>query len=161
MDIFEFAKNREKKMEKIYLDLVQKTQNVGLKKIFNMLAEQEAMHFKVIERMEKKNYGKEEESDLINQTKIIMQGIKDRKEIVEGLGSQAEVYSQARQFEKESQEFYQEQADKAENEEMKNIFTIFAKEEEKHFHVMDELVEYVTRPDAWVTDSEFSSLDEF
>jgi rubrerythrin len=51
MDILEFALEKEKISEESYRDLARRAENSGLKKIFIMLADEEAGHSRVIEEI--------------------------------------------------------------------------------------------------------------
>ena len=161
MDIFKFAKERELKMEGLYKELSSETNNVGLKKILNMLAEQEAMHYRVIESMEKKNSVNESESSLIKDSVDILKSIKERKDTMDLNISQPDMYVKVKEFEKESEEFYTKLANEENDQERKKIFELFAKEERKHFDLMNELVEFVSKPESWVEHAEFSSLRDY
>ncbi len=161
MNVFEFAKEREKKMEGLFRELAQETHNTGLKKILTMMADQELMHFKIIESFEKKNRHEKIESDLISEAKTILKTIKKRKDILNLNISQPDLYIKVRQFEKESEEFYLKCAKDEKDAKLKSIYELFAGEEHKHFVLMDELVEFVSRPEVWVEHAEFSSPKQY
>ncbi|HLE12748.1 MAG: hypothetical protein A2504_09650 [Bdellovibrionales bacterium RIFOXYD12_FULL_39_22] len=161
MNIFEFAKEREKKMEGLFRELSQETHNVGLKKILTMLADQENLHYKIIESFEKKSSHEKIESDLISEAKSILKTIKQRKSILDLNVSQPDLYIKVRQFEKESEEFYLKCAKDEKDSKLKKIYELFAAEEHKHYVLMDELVQFVSRPEEWVEHAEFSSLRQY
>ena len=126
-----------------------------------MLAEQEAMHYRVIESMEKKNSVNESESSLIKDSVDILKSIKERKDTMDLNISQPDMYVKVKEFEKESEEFYTKLANEENDQERKKIFELFAKEERKHFDLMNELVEFVSKPESWVEHAEFSSLRDY
>ena len=52
MDIFEFAKEKEKYAEEFYRDRAAKSPDKGLVEIFTLLANEEEKHFELIEKMQ-------------------------------------------------------------------------------------------------------------
>ena len=50
-NIYDFALQFEKDSEVLYRDLINNTQSEGIKKILNMLADEEAKHYEIISKM--------------------------------------------------------------------------------------------------------------
>ena len=53
MNVYEFAKNREKQAERIYRKLAESAASIGIANIFKKLADAERHHCEIIEKMEK------------------------------------------------------------------------------------------------------------
>jgi len=50
---------------------------------------------------------------------------------------------------------------KLESKAQKNLLLKLAEEEKKHIFLLENLVEFVSRPDTWIEDAEFNHLDEY
>ena len=75
--------------------------------------------------------------------------------------SEVEMYQKAREIEKQAKSFYQEKADEVEDIAQKKIFNLLAAEEQKHYFLLDNIVEFVSRPQQWLEDAEFFHLEEY
>ncbi len=160
MNIFELAAERERQMEKLYLELAEKTKHIGIKKIMMMLAKEEAKHTRVVEGMKKK-ISDTEQATLMIDAKNILLDIKKQKDTLNVYTDQAELYRKVRDSEKESEELYLSEAAKTTNPELKKALLAFAEEEAGHYRLMDEIVDFVEKPEKWVEDAEFSNLDRY
>ena len=58
-------------------------------------------------------------------------------------------------------DFYQEKAGQMEEEYQREIFTALAEEEKKHFFLLENIIEFVSRPRNWLENAEFHHLDEY
>ena len=75
--------------------------------------------------------------------------------------SEADLYRKALMIEKESRQFYQEKADEVQGEAQKRLFLKLAAEEQKHEFLMENLVEFMMRPETWIENAEWRHLDEY
>jgi rubrerythrin len=76
---------------------------------------------------------------------------------------ETDAFRKARDIEKQSMDFYLEKAEKAENESEKKLLKRLAKEEEKHLHIMQNLVAFVSRPEPgnWLENAEWHHLEDY
>ena len=51
MNVFEFAMKMEKDGEAFYREIAKKTNNAGLQKIFNTLADEEVVHYNTFKKL--------------------------------------------------------------------------------------------------------------
>ncbi len=160
MDIFKYAMQMEKDGERFYRQIAEKTINAGLKTILIMLADEEIKHFKAVERMKQGQFGMTETSILDDAKNIFMQMKNKENEFGSSL-EQTEVYKKAQQIEKQSQQFYQEKADQVDTVEQKELFKQLAKEEEKHYFLLNNIIDFVSRPKLWLENAEWYHLDEY
>lgn len=160
MNVFELASEREQQMEKLYRDLANNAKHQGIKKIMTMMADEEAKHTRIFAGMEKK-LPEETKEHLIADAKVILRGIKQTKDTMNVFSDQVELYKKVRDSEKESEELYRQEAQKAKHPDLKKTFLAFAEEELRHYELMDEIVQFVERPEVWVEDAEFSNLDRY
>lgn len=161
-NIYEFALKFEKDSETLYRDLINNTESTGIKKILNMLADEEAKHYEIISKM--KDNIKEllyESTDILDNSKNIIQKMKENNEKFEIENSQLKIYEKARSIENESKKFYEEKSHEIQFEKQKKIFLNLAKEEEKHFFIIDNLLIHMSRPQTWVEDAEFNPKEDY
>jgi len=160
MDIFDYALQMEKDGESFYREIAQKTSNEGLQTILTMLADEEVKHYQVIERMKQDKYQMTETTVLDDARNIFIE-MKEQGERFEPGQEQAELYARAQEIEKKSQQFYQEKARQADKDDQKKLFERLAKEEEKHYFLLDNIIAFVSRPKHWLENAEWYHLEEY
>ena len=162
INIYDFALQLEKDSESLYRDLINNTQSKGIKKILNILADEEAKHYEIISKM-KENIKDllYEATDILDTSKNIIQKMKENNEKVELDDTQLKIYEKARTIENDSKKFYEEKSNEVHSEKQKKIFLKLAKEEEKHFFIIDDLLTHISRPQSWVEDAEFGIREEY
>jgi len=162
MNIYKYAMQLEKDSENYYTRLMNKTDDVGLQTILKMLADEEAKHFTIVEQMMKTNtYPELIEIDLLKNTKNIFMKIKGKKLEFNFDLAQADFYRKAQEFEEKSYQHYLEMSDKVEAEAQKNLLLKLAEEEKKHMFLLENLVDFVSRPETWIENAEFNHLVEY
>jgi rubrerythrin len=161
MDIYTFALHMEKDGEEYYRKLSAKCGNKGLKKILTMLADDEAKHYAIIEKIRNQAGVELTDSTIITRAKNIFEDMK------KGAGgddfdiSQVDMYVRALEIEKASIEFYSSKANETSDEKQKAILSKLAEEERKHHFLIGNIIEFVNRPALWLENSEFNHLDEY
>ena len=181
MNIFEYAKEKEKYTEQFYRQLAETSKSEGLKTIFNMLADQEHHHFEIIDQMKSQYPPRIGDTDILGDAKRIFEKIRkgaakmplelrDNKEQflrsninVKQMhfgGHEITVYRQAQEFEKKSREFYLEKSREADSPQ-KEIFEKLAGEEMKHYILLDNIIEMVSRPEQWLENAEWFHLESY
>jgi len=162
MNIYQYAMKLEKDSENYYTGLMSKTDDVGLQTILKMLADEEAKHFSIVEQMEKSDTCPElAETNILKNAKNIFVQIKGKNLEYNFDLAQADFYRKAQEFEEKSHQHYLEMSDKVEDEAQKNLLLKLAEEEKKHMFLLENLVEFVSRPETWVENAEFNHLDEY
>ena len=165
MDIYEFAMQMEKDGENYYRKLIKEYKDPGLKRIFAMLADEEVKHYTFIEQLRKKT-GLPEVNDtqILENVRNIFIGMKEGKEIPQiDTTEETNAYRKARDIEEMSWKFYLEKAQEVEGEQAKLLLNQLAKEEEKHLHIMENIVEFISRaePGKWLENAEWHHLDTY
>ena len=89
--------------------------------------------------------------------------MKDEKAEVRFDSSELESYRKARDIEEMSRKFYLDKAAETQQEDEKQIFFSLASEEEKHLRIMENIVEFVARPEPgfWLENAEWHHLEEY
>lgn len=162
MNIYEYAMKMEKDSENYYRELATETEYTGLKNIFTMLADEEVKHFNVVKGMIETDANAElAETDVLLNAKNIFIEMKEAGRKFDFDLPQTDVYRKAREIEKNSNEFYVEMSGKVENEAQREIFLQLAAEEEKHMFLIENIIEFVSRPETWIENAEFNHLDDY
>jgi predicted RND superfamily exporter protein len=160
MDIFEFAMQMEKDGEDYYRHLVKQTENKGLKRIFIMLADDEVKHYETIKKM-RTEAPRLAETQILSGAKNIFTQLKASGEKFNFDGKQAKLYKKAQEIEKKSQDFYLTKAKEVEKAYQREIFLKLAEEEKKHYFLLENIIEFVSRPETWVENAEFYHSEQY
>lgn len=162
MDTLEYAKQMELDGQQYYRDLALSTPNKGLKSIFTMLAEDEGRHYDVLCNLKNKLKVELDTNVFTDKAKSLFKELENNKDREEFLkGNQLEVYEKAKDIELKSITFYTERAKEANNDTQKEIFNKLISEEKKHFFILDNLAELITRPKQWVESAEFGLRKDY
>ncbi len=165
MDIYEFALNMEREGEEYYRLLAKNTTSPGLYKIFTMLADEEVKHCKVIESIKQKDKTPfAAKADILDQVKNIFMVMADTQEYPRVDATRAtKEYTKACAIEKNSLLFYLEKAEQDKDEHVREVFNRLAKEEARHLAIMENIVEFVSRPEPgnWLENAEWHHLEEY
>ncbi len=161
MDIFEFAKEKEEQAELLYRDLALKSPDEGLHKIFSMLADEEEKHYEVIEAMQAQTDVEIAQTPILDNVIGIFEKIRDSGKKFNFDKSQIKLYQQAEEIEAHARDFYYEKAQEVENPAQKDIFLQLAEQEKNHYMLIDNLVEFVSRPTQWLENAEFYHLEDY
>lgn len=159
MNIFEYAMKMEKDGEKYYRELSEKVDNTGLKSILTMLAEDEVKHYDIFKSMSKKTNPSMQQTDVLKKSRNIFTEMK-MKEIGSEIG-QKDMYKKAQDIEKRSQEFYEQKASEVHDPIQKELFLKIAEEEKRHYFLLENIINFVSRPETWLEDAEFNHLEDY
>ena len=150
----------EKDGEDYYRLLARQTEDTGLKTILTMLADEERKHYQIIAKIQTERPQMAETSLLADAKNIFIQ-LKESKAKFSFDIEESELYRKAQALEKKSIDFYLEKACEVDQEYQKKIFLKFAEEEKKHYLMLENIIEFVSRPETWLEDAEFYHLDEY
>ena len=67
----------------------------------------------------------------------------------------------AQDIEKKSRDFYTEKANEVKQEYQKDIFLKLAEEEKKHYFLLENIIDFISRPETWLENAEFNHLEEY
>jgi len=160
MDIFAFALKMEKDGRDFYLKLAGKTKNKGLAGILEMLAEEELKHYKAIQAIHAKKH-EMAPTGVLERAKNMFQRMKDFGEHFDIDISELEFYRQAMTLEEQSRDFYLDRADEAKDPQNKELFSQLAGEEKKHYILLENIADFVSRPQQWLENAEFFHIEDY
>jgi len=160
MDIFEYAIQMETDGEAFYRELAGQCENKGMRNIFNMLADDEVKHYHTLEKV-RKEMPEMPRTTILSDAKNIFAQMREENQIFPLDIPQVELYRKAQEIEMKSEAFYREKADESGDDRLKNLLLKIADEERKHYFLLDNIIEFVTKPDRWIESAEFYHLEEF
>ncbi len=161
MNIFEFAMQMEKDGESYYRELAGKAPNEGLKNILNMLANDEVKHFNTLEAMKKDAQPEMGETQVLSGAKNIFAKMREEQAMIDPQISQKALYEKALDNERVSREFYAQKSNEVADPSHKDILLRIAEEEKKHYFLIEQIIEFISRPKQWVENAEFHHLEEY
>ncbi|MBN1392247.1 MAG: ferritin family protein [Sedimentisphaerales bacterium] len=160
MNIFDFAMEKEKYSEDYYRQLAAQSNNKGLETVFNMLADEEAKHRKIVSDMKGDITADLAETTVLSDSKEVFEKMRESAQRFNFNISQTELYRKALKIEEQSRDFYIEKADEV-AEAQKEIFLKLADEEKKHYFLLENIIDFVSRPEMWLENAEFYHLEEY
>jgi rubrerythrin len=161
MNVIEFAIEKEKEEERSYLDLAEKADKKGLKKIFLFLAGEESKHLAAIEQLKESIPGQISDIDVELDGKAMLKEMAESEGQIDLDQSQVEIYREAVRREEKGRDIYLKMAKKSEDESHKTVFMKLADEEQKHFLVLDNVVDFLSQPEQWLENAEFFHGEEY
>ena len=161
MDIFAYAMQMEKDGERFYREIADKAGSTGIKKILTMLADEEVKHYGAIEKMRLGRPAQIAETRILDQAKNVFVQIKEAQESFSPDEGQIELYRKAQDIEKRSRQFYEAKAAEAGRDDQKQLFEQLAVQEAKHYFLLENLIDFVSRPEQWLEDAEWYHLDKY
>ena len=160
MDIFDYAMQMEKDGEDYYRQLAEQAGSKGLKTIFTMLADEEVKHYRAVKVM-KAAKPKMAGTTVLTDAKNIFARMRDSGESFDFDAEQSALYRKAQDIEKRSQDFYREKANEVEQAYQREIFLNLADEEQRHYFLLENVIQFVSRPETWLENAEFHHLEEY
>jgi rubrerythrin len=161
MDVYQYAMQMEKDGEAYYRECAAKTATVGLRGILTMLADAETMHYDLFRRMQAQQDAVLPDSALIDQVKNVFAEIREREGASGVRSSELDLYRKAQELERKSWELYESHAAKAASPAEKLTFERIAVEERRHYRILEGIIDFVSRPQTWLENAEWTHLDDY
>ncbi len=160
MDILTFALEKEEKAEALYRKLAEKAEG-GIEHILNMLADEEVKHIELIQKIQQQADASMPPTTTLKEATALFTKMQAAGKAVDvGHISQLELYAKARQIEIDSRDYYAEKSKEVESEREKELLITLAKEEQKHYVLMDNLCQLLEHPKTYLEDAEFTHLED-
>ncbi len=161
MEIFEYAMQMEKDGEDFYRDLARQMPGRGIKTILTMLADDEARHYKAIEKMKSDEPSELVDTTVLTDARNVFAQLKESGEQFTSETNHVRLYNKALDIEAKSRDFYNEKAGEVSNANAKEFFIRLAREEQKHYVLVENIIDFLSRPDTWLENAEFCHLEEY
>ncbi len=125
-----------------------------------MLADEEAGHYQILSDIEQ---GSPEvgETDILNHARNVFEEMKDTGRTFHLDEAQVDLYREAQAIEQRSIDFYTEKAAKVDLDSQKQLLTRLAQEEKKHYFLLENIIDFVSRPTSWLENAEFCHLEQY
>ncbi len=162
MNVYDFAIQMETDAETFYRKLAADSNLPGMKGIFADLADDEQRHRQLFQALKEKQAPVAvTNSRVLEKAKNVFEKILAEKQGLPSLTSNLESYRYAMKIEAEGVQFYTDAANREIDGEIKQLLLRIAKEEEKHFNIVENIYNFVNAPNQYLAWAEFSSLGEF
>lgn len=157
MNVYDYAIKMEQTSETYYRGMADDCSDIGLKTILTMLADEEAKHRHALAQM-KAGQSQNVQSRLLSRVKNVF--AKMAAPVGETCGvSQIDLYKKAQEMEKKNEEFYRQKAGDEQGQ-AQELLLKMSREEHKHWVILEGIIEFVSRPEQWVVNAEWSHLGE-
>jgi len=161
MNIYDYAMQLEKDGENYYREAASRSTHRGLTGILTMLADAEVIHYDVFSKMKEHKSWQMPTTTILKDVKNIFVRMREEGDL-ESIGvSEIELYTKAQAIEKMTEDFYLEKATQVEDAAEHDTFLQVAAEENKHYFILQQIIDFVSRPDQWLEDAEWYHLDEY
>lgn len=162
-DIFEYAMKMETDGREFYLEQANKAERPQFKKIWQQLADDEAKHYKIFKALRDNQTPQDADTEttILASVKNIFEELKASGEQFSFEGDVEKAWAEAREVEQKSEEFYREKAGEVDTEEKARILNRIADEEHRHYVTLDNVIQFLRRPQHWLEDAEWNHLEEY
>ena len=161
MNIYDYAMQLEKDGENYYREAASRSTHRGLTGILTMLADAEVIHYDVFSKMKEHKSWQMPTTTILKDVKNIFVRMREEGDL-ESIGvSQIELYTKAQAIEKMTEDFYLEKATQVEDPTEHDTFLQVAGEENKHYFILQQIIDFVSRPNEWLEDAEWYHLEEY
>ena len=161
VNIYQFAQQMEKDGEQYYRELANTSNDKGLQSIFHALADDEVKHFRLFKEMEKGADPDWASSEVFDKAKNIFAEKREVRETYDFSDKQVTAYLKARDMEERAETFFREKAGEMENPYQKELLMNLAEEERKHRILIENIIEFISKPESWLENAEFHHSDPF
>jgi rubrerythrin len=147
-----------------YLRHAEKTSDPGLKSILIELAEDELKHYNIFKALRDDlpaEYKDDEKTTVLSSVKNVFESMKAEGKELPLRTNDQKLWEEAREIEKKSETFYRDQANAIDNEGQKSILSRIADEEHRHWVAVDNMVQFLSRPQQWLENAEWSNLEAY
>jgi len=161
MNVLDFAINMELDGEKYYKEQAEIAQDISLKNIFLILAEDENSHAKLLQHKSNNMSYELKGTETISETKNLFNEIKDFKNELKQNPDQLDLYRVALEKEKESIDLYEKLLSQSEDDKSIDLFKFLIAQEKDHYTTLEELVSQLSKCNDWVEAAEFGVRVEY
>ncbi len=164
MNIFETAMKMEEDGRAFYLEHAEKTSIPEFKKILVELADDELKHYKIFKAMrdsQDAKYVESEKTTIVSTVKNVFEELKGGNKEQAFKDEGISIWEEAREVERKAEEFYREKAKEVSDEKQKRIINLIADEEHRHMVILENVVQFLNRPQQWLEDAEWVKLEDY
>jgi rubrerythrin len=159
MNVYEIAMEMEQEVKTYYEKLAEETSHTGVKNIFTLLAADEQRHFDAVQSM-----GKEADCGILADSPALTAAQKVLGDFFGESGPASELkksldsYRHALLIEAESVQFYEGLLETVKDSGLKKVLATILSQEREHYNIVENLYDYVLKPEYYLEWAEFSNL---
>jgi rubrerythrin len=164
MNVFEYAMKMETDGRNFYLEHAEKVNIPQLKKVLLQLADDELKHFNIFKAMAEghnASYKEGEKTTILATVKNVFEEMKQEGKEFDFAEEAKQIWQEAFDVEKKAEAFYREKANELEDEGQKLILNRIADEEHRHWITMQNVIQFLDRPNHWLEDAEWGNLEDY
>lgn len=162
MNVFEYAMQMELDGKAYYEEAAKKVDSPELKKILMEIAGDEQKHYILFKSMKDGKdveYVESEATSILKSVKNIFVTLKEENKDYSFPKDAKKVWEHARDVEKKAEAFYRDEAEKLDNEKNATILHKIADEEHRHWVTMENVINFIDKPNQWLEDGEWADLE--
>ena len=162
--LVDYAMKMEEDGRAFYLEHAESTSVPELKRILVELADDELKHYNILKAMRDKQpaeYDVSEKTTILSTVRNVFEELKSENKGLSFKEGAKSVWEEAREVEKRAEEFYREKASEVGDEKQKHILNRIADEEHRHWITMENVIQFLDRPQHWLEDAEWSNLEDY
>ncbi len=144
MDTYDYAMKLEKQGELYYRELAISSPYTSLKKVFQILADEEAKHYDLFKNLKKNNIVNT--SDINIDMETIFDILSEDKDKLKFNSSEVKFYKKLILAEDDLEQFYLNKAEEIEDNNKKESIIKIAQEEAKHKIILENILELIFEP---------------
>ncbi|GFE57880.1 ferritin family protein [Geobacter sp. AOG1] len=160
MNVFDFAMKMELDGKAYYEKMAAETSFNGLKTIFTMLAGDEQKHYDTVLAMKEGADGGMASTTVLEKAKNVFQELAGETHLLGGMKKDLDGYQHAMKIEADSVRLYEDMAKRESNPDTVMLLLKIASEEKKHYNIMENLYDFVLKPEYFLAWREFGNLSE-
>ena len=115
----------------------------------------------MIEKMQAEVPAEFTETTVLSDAAAIFEKIREGAKKFSFDRSELELYKEAQKMEQNARDYYLDKADQVEVQAQKDIFIKLAEEEKKHYFLLDNIIDFVSRPQQWLENAEFHHMEDY
>jgi rubrerythrin len=160
MDAIDISLKMETDAVKFYTEAAERTSHVVGKRMFLSIAEDEKRHIDMLNALIKGMEITHRDINPMDKIRTVFEELKDRMvERVQATTTETEALETAMKMEKEGLEFYRKNAAEAPDPRSRELFEKLIKEEEKHYEIFSNTLDFLTDTGNWFMWEEHSMVD--
>jgi rubrerythrin len=160
MNPIDYALAVEKEGEAYYTELADQTSNPGLKKICQMLAGDERSHYTTFKTLKDDIEIIAADTTILSDAKTIFENMTVQN-ISDMDMTQKEMYQNALTLEQKTIAHYEQTHVEMTDPQITDMFIKILEEEKQHVLLLENIIEFLSRPDDWIENAEFNHLEDY
>lgn len=161
MNVLDFAMKMELQGKAFYQTQAESTKLPGFRAIFLGLAADEQKHYDFLQKVKEGKEWQMANTRMLEQARTVFTEMLRNKDQFEELREDVDAYRMGMKLEADSVRLYEDLASQAESPETAQLYLKLASEEKKHFNILENICDFITRPKYYLQWEEYTNLHEY